>query len=71
MEDLLGIEVEYNDDGSIKLHQATHREDRRPFPSQWADKQSAQRGSLPYSHDPAEHQRRAFTDRATLPGPRS
>ena len=36
MEDLLGIEVDYNDDGSIKLHQRTYIEKivkRFPFPT--------------------------------------
>ena len=51
MEDLLGIEVEYNDDGSIKLHQRKYIEKviERFLPNGPLTK--AQGNSLPYSSD--------------------
>ena len=51
MEDLLGIEVEYNADGSIKLHQRKYIEKvvERFLPDGPLNK--AQRNSLPYSAD--------------------
>jgi hypothetical protein len=55
MEDLLGIEVEYNDDGSIKLHQRKYIEKivSRFLPDGPLPK--AQRNSMPYSSDFLTH----------------
>ena len=55
MEDLLGIEVDYNDDGSIKLHQRKYIEKvvNRFLPNGPIGK--AQSNSLPYSSDFVSH----------------
>ncbi|MGA0059339.1 MAG: reverse transcriptase domain-containing protein [Planctomycetota bacterium] len=61
MEDLLGIEVEYNRDGSIKLHQRKYIEKlvERFLPDGPTPK--AQRGSLPYSKDFLVHVNEALS----------
>ena len=67
MEDLLGIEVTYNDDGSIKLHQQKYIEKivARFMPDGPLSK--VQRNSLPYSKDFLRHVNDALSHDAEHP----